>query len=273
MNKKILMSLSVIAAAAAAVVGGTGAFFSDTETSTGNTFTAGAIDLKVDSQQSYNGNVCTDVDPSEEGVNYQWVGNAAYPKAGTACTGAWAVMKDLVPTVDKFFDFNDVKPGDNGSNSISLHVINNDAYMCATVSKLVDADNDCTEPEDAADGNCVVGEVNSVDEGELKQNMLVTIWKDIDGDNVLDGGETVLYGPGPVQEGTWPLYTPGTGAITGGSTAWLGVKWDLPLGTGNEAQTDSLRADVSFKVEQARNNPNFSCNPQPPISVDTVTNG
>ncbi|TXH01141.1 MAG: hypothetical protein E6P95_02420, partial [Candidatus Moraniibacteriota bacterium] len=58
MNKRIVMSLSVIAAAAAAVVGGTGAFFSDSETSTGNTFTAGAIDLKVDSQQHYNNAVC-----------------------------------------------------------------------------------------------------------------------------------------------------------------------------------------------------------------------
>jgi len=48
MNKKILISLSVIGLVAAIVVGGTIAYFSDTETSTGNTFTAGAIDLKVD---------------------------------------------------------------------------------------------------------------------------------------------------------------------------------------------------------------------------------
>ena len=46
--KKIILSLSVIAVAAAVVVGATTAFFSDTETSTGNTFTAGSIDLKID---------------------------------------------------------------------------------------------------------------------------------------------------------------------------------------------------------------------------------
>ncbi|HBB53974.1 TPA: hypothetical protein DCZ79_00530, partial [Candidatus Nomurabacteria bacterium] len=44
MNKKIIVSLSVVAAVAAITVGATTAFFSDTETSTGNTFTAGAID-------------------------------------------------------------------------------------------------------------------------------------------------------------------------------------------------------------------------------------
>lgn len=259
------MSLSVIAAAAAAVVGGTGAFFSDSETSTGNTFTAGAIDLKVDSKQMYNGNVCdvdvNDVDQDQNNTEYVWLGSAAYPVQGTSCEGTWGQPngKDIVG--EKFFNFGDVKPGDSGSNSISLHVVNNDAYMCATVSPLVNADNNCTEPEDAVDGNCVVGEVNNVDEGELKQNMLVTIWKDVDGNNFQDVGEQVLYGPGPAQEGTWALYTPLTGSIPGSTTAWLGVKWELPLGTGNEVQTDSLQADISFRVEQARNNPNFSCTP------------
>jgi predicted ribosomally synthesized peptide with SipW-like signal peptide len=48
MNKKILISLCVIAAVAAIGIGGTIAYFSDTETSTGNTFTAGELDLIVD---------------------------------------------------------------------------------------------------------------------------------------------------------------------------------------------------------------------------------
>jgi len=45
---KILISLSTIAVVAAIAVGGTVAYFSDTETSVGNTFTAGTLDLKVD---------------------------------------------------------------------------------------------------------------------------------------------------------------------------------------------------------------------------------
>lgn len=48
MTKKILVSLSIIGAVAAIIIGGTVAYFSDTETSTGNTFSAGTLDLKVD---------------------------------------------------------------------------------------------------------------------------------------------------------------------------------------------------------------------------------
>ncbi|MBT9168991.1 MAG: hypothetical protein DDT19_02343 [Syntrophomonadaceae bacterium] len=47
MNKRILISLSVIGAVAAMAVGGTVAYFSDTEASRGNTFTAGTLDLKI----------------------------------------------------------------------------------------------------------------------------------------------------------------------------------------------------------------------------------
>ncbi len=48
MNKKILVSLSMISAVAAIAIGGTVAYFSDIETSTGNTFTAGTLDLNLD---------------------------------------------------------------------------------------------------------------------------------------------------------------------------------------------------------------------------------
>jgi len=47
MNKKILISLSVIGAVAAIAIGGTVAYFTDTETSKGNTFTAGTLDLSI----------------------------------------------------------------------------------------------------------------------------------------------------------------------------------------------------------------------------------
>ena len=58
MNKKILLSLSTIGIVAAIAVGGTIAYFNDTETSTGNIFTAGSIDLTIDSTSYYNGHIC-----------------------------------------------------------------------------------------------------------------------------------------------------------------------------------------------------------------------
>jgi predicted ribosomally synthesized peptide with SipW-like signal peptide len=47
---RILKSLLVITAVAAIATGATSAYFSDTETSTGNTFTSGTLDLTVDNQ-------------------------------------------------------------------------------------------------------------------------------------------------------------------------------------------------------------------------------
>jgi predicted ribosomally synthesized peptide with SipW-like signal peptide len=49
---KILFSLAIIAVAGTAAVGITRAYFSDVGTSTGNTFTAGTLDLKVDGQDA-----------------------------------------------------------------------------------------------------------------------------------------------------------------------------------------------------------------------------
>jgi len=84
MNKKLIISLSIISIVTTIVIGGTIAYFNDTETSTGNTFTAGAIDLKVDNTSYYNGELNNDL--------------------------TWT-SKDLEQG-DLFFDFHDLKPGD-----------------------------------------------------------------------------------------------------------------------------------------------------------------
>ena len=58
--KKILLSLSTIAAVAAIVVGGTMSYFSDTATSTGNTFTSGTMDLKLSNDNNNYGDDVTE---------------------------------------------------------------------------------------------------------------------------------------------------------------------------------------------------------------------
>ena len=259
MNKKIVISLSIIAAVAAVVMGGTSAFFSDTETSTGNTFTAGAIDLKVDSQQHYNNAVC---------VNGLWQLESGasltvpqYPVIGTACGGTWGQTQPGVDiTNEQFFNFGDIKPGDSGEDTISLHVVNNDAWLCASVASLASNDNGLTEPEGLVDTSDGAGN------GELDNTMVWTVWRDdgagggVAGDNIHQSGEQVLTSGNPTN-GTLAVYdsTTGTGALAGGSTAYLGVSWSLPLATGNEAQTDSLTGDISFEVVQSRNNGQFVC--------------
>ena len=288
MKKKILISLGVIVFAAAVIIGATGAFFSDTETSTGNTFTAGSIDLKVDSTQHYNGMIC---EPNT-GVGavpgtYWWrhVGNntpATWPVEFSACDGTWA-LKDLVPTSDKFFNFTDVKPGDSGENTISLHVDNNTAYACADLTNIHNDDNSCTSPEagvGAADPECsgtpgaLLG-ANS--KGELGQGLDFLIWNDTNGNNIWDQGEVGTHSKGaPLTNQTYTLADSTGAPIPATGNSYLGLAWCAGTFTsfgpavapvcdgtamGNEAQTDSYKADIGLRVVQARNNAGFKCTP------------
>ena len=283
--KKILLSFAVIAAVAAVVVGATTAFFTDPETSTVNTFTAGAIDLTVDSTQHYNGNVCTLFTPADGQIPavYKWVGSAPYPVSGTVCDGTW-LPADL--GAQKFFSFADVKPGDEGENTISLHVNNNDAYACVDVNVTDNDDNGLTEPEGLVDNTGGAGL------GELAQNVNFFAWLDTgatagfqgtsdsgEGDNIWQANELPLFSNqvGPASDvlgGKTYVLAEGPGApITGGQTQYIGLSWCAGTltvnnpgsltcngaGMTNITQTDSFKADVTFRVEQARNNDGFRC--------------
>src|SRR6185503_8860515 len=110
LNSKILLSSAMVVSAAALVVGATFAYLSDSETSSNNSLTAGALDLQVDNDSYYNG--------------------AFNP--GTS----W-LEKNLV-TGDLFFNFDDVKPGDFGEDTISLHIKNNNAWVCSDTTLTAD---------------------------------------------------------------------------------------------------------------------------------------
>ena len=257
MNKKILISLSVIGAVAAIVIGGTVAYFSDVETSTGNTFTAGSIDLKIDNTCYLNG------------------------KPVEGCT--WE-LTDL--TDQLFFNFTDLKPGDWGEDTVSMHVYDNDAWACVTFKNLVNKDNTCTEPEKAddphQDGNCGI---NTPGEpaGELAQNLYFVFWAD-DGNNIWETNEPILMQglasdvlggkTYPIADSTFSIAgMPGT-PLTGSKDYYIGKAWCFgtmgsmvsgqhPTCNGqavnNASQSDSLTGDIIFYAEQARNNPGFVC--------------
>ena len=295
--KGIITSLGMIVFAGAVVAGGTGAFFSDTETSTGNVFTAGAIDLKVDSVGHVNGLVCHDgkwtpesqVVWNSETKQNELVGDAnvsaavtAYntanpanvPKAGADCASTWA-LTDL--GVQTFFNFTDVKPGDEGENTISLHIDNNDAWMCADVNITKNDDVSSTEPEmHAGDATNTA----SITDGELAQNLTFFAWAD-DGDNIWEENEPKLFtntsGPASDVLGgkTYAIAdsSTGLGPIAALQTKYIGLAWCagtiVPTAPGNitcngatmgnNAQTDTMEASITFRVEQARNNTNFRC--------------
>ncbi|MFZ2693840.1 MAG: SipW-dependent-type signal peptide-containing protein, partial [Minisyncoccia bacterium] len=281
MNRKILMSLGVLVFVGALSLGATGAFFSDSETSTGNTFTAGDIDLKID--------------------NESYITNSAGVLVASPAN-SWA-MSNL--TGQLFFSFSDVKPGDVGEDTISVHVGSNDAWACMAADITATPENTLVDPEsDAGDVGPALG-----DNGELQTFLNFTFWKD-DGDNVYETGETQITQltgqAGTIFNGNWlPLADSANGlALVGGSTSYIGKAWcfgSLALGTttqdglgkvgtpqnpnntpngplirgtgvtcngsgaNNVAQTDGVVVDVSFQAVQSRNNGQFLCSNLPPL--------
>ena len=266
--KKILLSVLTIGALGALAFGASRAYFSDTETSTGNTFTAGSLDLKVDNTCHY----WTDAnaDTVYEDVGCAWDGTGS-PAAQEATWG----LTDLLNGVHKFFNFTDVKPGDYGEDTVSLHV-ENDAWLRLLIDDTLNADVTCTEPEGVAelDPNC---DGTGDGTGELQQSLLFSVWLDdgsTDGfqgtgnsgecNNIKEADEEFIITEGPIDlDGeTWDLSNyPAYTHLVGGQTACFGIAWKLPSTVGNEVQTDSFVGDITFRVEQYRNNPTPSWSP------------
>lgn len=319
MNKRrIFTSMLTILVAAAVVVGATMAWFSDRETSQGNRFQAGALDLRVDSEAHYNGLVCRE--DTESTTGYSWLEPVGSDNPdlmllehyGQECAGTWP-ENNLV--AHRFFNFEDLKPGDFGENTISLHVYNNDAWGRFRVHGLETADNTCTEPEgEAEEGSCnPLGDLQDklvfsawLDQGSIPgfQNVIpdpanpgqyITLqpedagYDPEEGNNIWDGEESEprFWNNLAPAEGTWnladvlgPAYATfctgeaspspaangnnnygfchglaADGRMVGSTTYYFGLAWSLPTTVGNEVQTDSLTADMSFDVVQWRNNP------------------
>lgn len=279
--KKLLLSVLSIAVVVGVGVYATNAFFSDEETSTGNTFQAGAIDLKVDSTAHYAGLVCS--------IGGLWVEDAIGPSnntrpelLNTACDLSWE-LTDLTQA-SRFFNYTDLKPGDEGENTISLHIYDNDAWACVNIIPTMNDDVTTNEPElEAGD----VANTDSIYDGELAQNMTFSIWADVcegglngnseavPGDNIYqeDCDIPLTTGAGPITPTSYALadsthlnvFTGVNGPLVGTQDYYLGVAWGIPDAVGNIIQTDKYMADISFYVEQSRNNPNFVCNtPTPP---------
>ena len=250
-NSKILLSVASIAAAAALVIGATFAFFSDTETSTGNTFTAGKLDLKVDNTCHYN-------EPADDTPNCP-----TQDAQGGPIETTWD-STDL-GAAHKFFYFTDVKPGDYGEDTVSL-TVDNDAWLRLLIGITADTDNSCTEPESAVDPDGSTCGTN----GELLENLLFTVWLDqgvtpgfqgpqdlseCDNDYVRDF-EPTLISEGTVQDGeVWNLADVIGAYLLAGQKACFGIAWRLPSTVGNEVQTDGVQATMEFQVQQYRNNP------------------
>jgi predicted ribosomally synthesized peptide with SipW-like signal peptide len=290
--RRIILSLGAITFVAAAAITASGAFFSDQETSSGNTFAAGSLVLTVDDVQHYAGLVCV---ANVEGGGHHWIQDTTIGPnpttrsdlLNTPCDGTWDPT--TLGPANHFFDFSDLKPGDPGENTISLHT-SNDAWACLNIGTNANNENGVNGPELAAGDN---PSANGPADGELAQNVTLFAWKDngSNGENIKAGdniyepgvGETPLFGGSGVvtlpafgATTTLPLAdsTTGTGPLAATSTNYIGLAWcvgstTVDSGTGkitcdgstvgNIIQTDSATSTIQFNVVQSRNNPKFTC--------------
>lgn len=251
---------------------GTYSFLYDIETSEDNYFTAGEIDLQIDCDSYY---------------FRDW----PEPKLMDE------IHFDLTDlTIEKFFEWDDLKPGDHGEATISFHVFDNDAWGWIHFFDVYDYENGLTEPEMEVDAT------GGAEEGELSKNIYTFMWLDEgripgwqgpeadewEGNNEFDVwecdigvtcNEPIIIGT-PYQEDvtmydmheldccwTGPWY------IEGCNTVYIGWYWWIPHDVGNIIQSDSFEFGVEFFVEQYRNNPNpeppgIPCDEPPPEDAD-----
>lgn len=200
---RFLLSMRSVVAVIALIALVTFAYTAD-ERGSGDTFAVGEVDIMIDNSSYYNGVLSLDT--------------------------SWD-LRDL--TVEKFFNFLDLKPGDYGEDTVAVHVALEDTYLCVDVMLTNNDENGCNEPESLEDNTCGTP---GAGEGELADLVEFFWWAD-DGDNVFETNETVIS-RGPVSdlplgvtttitladsvENIWSL-TPGP--VAEDSTQYIGKAW------------------------------------------------
>jgi predicted ribosomally synthesized peptide with SipW-like signal peptide len=217
-RRQLLAGVGTVGVASLGAGLGTTAFFTDREVTTA-TLTAGTLDLRLDYRASYRpGDRRTGfgADPDDDRIPdsgglvvLDQVPDLRYadgPRAGRPYSESdWGdavreipcddvrLVDGSVPTV---FDLDDVKPGDEGEVTTSLHLCGNPAYLWFRTSETADADG----PDDDSTPALTEPEVVAGDDGEgafagseLDDYLHVEVWYDTDCDNRYDESETVLY--------------------------------------------------------------------------------
>lgn len=242
--KKIVLSLTVIAVVSIAVVGATRAFFSDTETSTGNTFTAGAIDLTLmDGDEVtgtlFNSALLSDLKP----------GDSDTEKITLKVDSNDAWLCGLIKVTDSEDGINEPEAADGDSTT-------DVGELGADLSFFwwIDADED--------------GAYDGVEKILYSGPHTVDEWLAVGGNT---GKLPVIF-----ADSSWNYadFADSNNPIPGGTPQNIAVGWcfgNLGVSEGtdgftcggaavdNQSQGDGLVLDMAFYAEQERNNPDFQC--------------
>ncbi|WP_245810627.1 vWA domain-containing protein [Halorubrum halodurans] len=198
-RRKMLVGLGAMGVASAGAGLGTTAYFSDEEGFTGNRLEAGTLDLKLDYKSTYLGGAGRLDDVKAMGYpDAQDLGDGRYLLDQAPSPADMQEWEDLVqseefdfcsPEADQYlvngdgipiFTLDDVKPGDSGEVTISIHICDNPAYLYFSGELTENAENGQTEPEMEDEGEDTDGI------GELADAIEVCVWYDEDCDNVYE---------------------------------------------------------------------------------------
>ena len=211
---KILLSLLTISLVAVVGVGATRAYFSDTETSVGNTMAAGTLDLKVDNQEDPNVVHVTlsNMKPGQT-ASYNWT----LSNAGSISGKPWVEITNVknydngcndpeTATPDTTCGNPGLADGELGTNlMMKLNAPGSVGYVFPH-GPCVNGGNQCTLNYWSS-----LGHIDQVIDGQ--------VWETIAPSSTL-GGPMVL-------------------------------EFEIPAVTGNIIQSDSVEFDVVFHLEQA----------------------
>jgi predicted ribosomally synthesized peptide with SipW-like signal peptide len=249
MNTKILLSLSVIAAVAAIAIGGTVAYLTDTETSTGNTFTAATLDLS------------DGLSTKKFSLDNMKPGDMIQGKYEIKASGIkyWACMK---PTITEKPE-NDVleMEADAGDKTSDVGELQDFISLCVWNDRDGDGiyigDGTNPDPSENKDRN-----LNCFGPGALNQlnNQILTLED--------SSSLASFFGPADSQNPTRALplepdksYNLGVAYCFGTLSVDSTAKKLICSGAGDQniAQSDGVSGTITFYAVQADNNPNFTC--------------
>jgi len=210
-RRQMLIGVGAVGLASAGAGLGTSALFRDTESFTGNSIVAGELDLLVDWQQHYayfdgvaDQTVFVNAHPDHDGDGEQsiptdndagFVRYSDFPDEDDEDSNGANIPTldcDNIPPLseasygvdpitgeanDTLVQLRDVKPGDRGEITFSLHLCDNPGYIWMQAGNVTEDGGIAAEPELIVDSDNL---------GDLGQAIQATLWYDEDCDNVYD---------------------------------------------------------------------------------------
>ena len=246
-RRKALVGLGAVGAAGAGAGFGTTALFSDQESFTNNSITAGTLNLSVTAEIVE--------------ANQYWADEGILDGASATADGDPVVGLQV----------NDVKPGDWAIICFDITVEDNPGYVQISTADFAQYENGQTEPEidaegdDGDDSGSLGPPVDGRGLGELQDELVAEVYgtyDEVDSDaprDYLSDEDPSLSGSAATTFGEFA-----TGVVLGGSSDPTEVEagetvteyllLELPTDVGNEIQSDAIEFDLVFRTEQARNN-------------------